>query len=73
MKTKRKADLRGIGFNLKTKFTGGEKMESSPSNPTTFYPSIQCERCSMIERRLLQMELLCRRFAEHIDRLEVQA
>lgn len=65
MKTKRKADLRGIGFNLKTNFTGDEKMESSASNLTTFYLSIQCERRSMIERRLLQMAQL--------HRLEVQA
>lgn len=73
MRTNRKADLPGIGFNLKTSdyFADNQKAFST-ENHTTFQPLYQCQKCSLIERRLRQMESLCRRLAEHIDLLEVR-
>ena len=73
MNPKRNADLRGIGFKLKTSdyFADNQKAFST-ENHTTFQPLYQCKRCSLIERQLPQMESLYRRLAEHIDLLGVR-
>lgn len=73
MNQKRKADLRGIGLELKTNnFTGGETKVLSIRDYTIFDPLYQCKSCAIYARRLRQMENQCRRLAEHIDLSEAR-
>jgi hypothetical protein len=73
MNRKRKADARatGIGFVLKTdSFTGGDNKAFSKPNYTVPDRRHQCQKCSIYESRLRQMETQCDRLATYIDRLE---